>query len=173
MLLAILAEDTEVIKFIAGKIGANISHLQAVLEKQVEQYLKVEGGSVYASPELNQTFVNAQKAMHELGDEFITNEHLIARPFFRPFAEGSMHYGAGMLNQIEWALDRKNTLYDMLARGIPASTYAAGGVPLVATGNVQTVNFVNYNLTDHGSFPSYRLHQTSNTLTHGNNTARK
>ena len=77
LLLAILAEDTEVIKFIAGKIGANISHLQAVLEKQVEQYLKVEGGSVYASPELNQTFVNAQKAMHELGDEFITNEHLI------------------------------------------------------------------------------------------------
>ena len=77
LLLAILAEDTEVIKFIAGKIGANISHLQAVLEKQVDQYLKVEGGSVYASPELNQTFVNAQKAMHELGDEFITNEHLI------------------------------------------------------------------------------------------------
>ena len=77
LLLAILAEDTEVIKFIAGKIGANISHLQAVLEKQVEQYLKVEGGSVYASHELNQTFVNAQKAMHELGDEFITNEHLI------------------------------------------------------------------------------------------------
>lgn len=77
LLLAILAEDTEVIKFIAGKIGANISHLQAVLEKQVEQYLKVEGGSIYASQELNQTFVNAQKAMHELGDEFITNEHLI------------------------------------------------------------------------------------------------
>lgn len=77
LLLAILAEDTEVIKFIAGKIGANISHLQAVLEKQVEQYLKVEGGSIYASQELNQTFVNAQKATHELGDEFITNEHLI------------------------------------------------------------------------------------------------
>lgn len=77
LLLAILAEDTEVIKFIAGKIGANISHLQAVLEKQVEQYLKVEGGSIYASQESNQTFVNAQKAMHELGDEFITNEHLI------------------------------------------------------------------------------------------------
>lgn len=77
LLLAILAEDTEVIKFIAGKIGANISHLQAILEEQMEQYLKVEGGSIYASQELNQTFVNAQKAMHELGDEFITNEHLI------------------------------------------------------------------------------------------------
>ena len=78
--------------------------------------------------------------------KYITNEHLIARPFFRPFTEESMHYGAGMLHQIEWALDRKNTWYDMLARGIPASTYAAGGVPLVATGNVQTVTFVNYNL---------------------------
>ncbi len=77
LLLAILSQDTEVIKFIAGKVGANISHLQQVLEKQVQQYPKVQGSQVYASQELSQLFVNAQKAMQELGDEFITNEHLI------------------------------------------------------------------------------------------------
>ena len=77
LLLSILSQDAEVIKFIAGKIGANISHLQQILEKQVDQYPKVQGGQVYASQELNQLFVNAQKAMQELGDEFITNEHLI------------------------------------------------------------------------------------------------
>ncbi len=77
ILLSILEKDTEVLKFIAGKIGANITHLQSVLEKQVEQYPKVQGGQVYASQDASQTFAMAQKAMIELGDEFITNEHLL------------------------------------------------------------------------------------------------
>lgn len=79
----------------------------------------------------------------------ITNEYLIARPFFRPFQEISLHYGVGMLHQTEWALDRKNTWYDVLARGIPASTFAAGGIPLL-TENISDEPVVNYNLEAKG-----------------------
>jgi hypothetical protein len=81
--------------------------------------------------------------------KYITNEYLIVRPFFRPFAEGSMHYGAGMLHQTEWALDRKNTRYSLLARGIPASTYAAGGIPLL-TEKPGDEPVINYNLEAEG-----------------------
>ena len=100
--------------------------------------------NVWAWPPIRQTM------SPEDTEKYITNEYLIARPFFRPFAEGSMHYGAGMLNQTEWALDRKNTWYSLLARGIPASTYAAGGIPLIMTGNENTEPIFNYNLEKKG-----------------------
>ena len=77
LMLSILTGDVEVVKFIAGKIGANTTHLKQVLEKQISLYPKVQGGQVYASQELNQVFINAQKAMQEMGDDYITNEHLI------------------------------------------------------------------------------------------------
>lgn len=100
--------------------------------------------NVWAWPPLRQTMSPEDTA------KYITDEYLIARPFFRPFAEGSMHYGAGMLHQTEWALDRKNTWYSLLARGIPASTYAAGGIPLIVTGNENTEPIFNYNLEKKG-----------------------
>jgi pimeloyl-ACP methyl ester carboxylesterase len=79
----------------------------------------------------------------------ITNEYLIARPFFRPFQEISLHYGVGMLHQTEWALNRKNTWYDVLARGIPASTFAAGGIPLMTKSPVGEP-ITNYDLENEG-----------------------
>jgi hypothetical protein len=82
--------------------------------------------NVWAWPPIRQTMSPADT------DQYITNDMLIGRPFFRPFQEIALHYRVGMLHQTEWALDRKNTWYDVLARGIPASTYAAGGIPLMA-----------------------------------------
>jgi ATP-dependent Clp protease ATP-binding subunit ClpB len=76
LLLSIFKEDLEVMKFIGGKSGAQLAQLPQILEKQISQYPKVQGGSVYASQDLSQVLVSAQKWMHELGDEFITNEHL-------------------------------------------------------------------------------------------------
>lgn len=81
--------------------------------------------NIWAWPPIRQTMSPEDTA------KYITNEYLILKPFFRPFGEGSMHYSTGMLHQTEWALDKKNTWYTLLARGIPASTYAAGGIPLL------------------------------------------
>jgi len=77
LLLAILREDPEMMQFISGKIGANISQLEKILENQIKQYPKVQGGQVYASSDFNQVFVAAEKAMSEIKDDFITNEHIL------------------------------------------------------------------------------------------------
>ena len=77
LLSAILTEDAEMVQFITGKLGINNQRLLQTIEGQIKTYPKVEGGKVYASQEFSQAFVNAEKAMRELGDEFITNEHLI------------------------------------------------------------------------------------------------
>lgn len=77
LLLSIITQDSEVFKYIAGKIGANTQTVAQILEREIDKYPKVQGGQVYASQDLSQVLVNAQKAMNELQDEFVTNEHLI------------------------------------------------------------------------------------------------
>ena len=67
----------------------------------------------------------------------IPNAQLIARPFFRPFSESWLHV-AGPL-RVSPLLGDSLTRYDLLARGIPALTYAAGAVPL---SDAQTKNLM-------------------------------
>jgi hypothetical protein len=98
--------------------------------------------------------------------KYITNEHLIGKPFFRPFREHTLHYYEGMLHQMSWALDRKNTWYDVLARGIPASTYAAGGIPLPTT-EPSHEPIVNYNLEDKGRVNDWPTQGHKNESTQG------
>ncbi len=77
LLTAIIKEDAEMIQFITGKLSVNLSRLQQAVEGQLKGYPKVEGGQVYASQEFSMAIVNAEKAMKEMGDEFVTNEHLL------------------------------------------------------------------------------------------------
>ena len=53
LLLAIIKEDTELLKFISGKLGINLVHLEQAITKEIERYTKVEGAKVYASQELS------------------------------------------------------------------------------------------------------------------------
>jgi len=77
LLSAILKEDPEMVQFITGKLSINLQRLQQTVDGQINTYPKVEGGKVYASSEFSQSFINAEKAMHEMGDEYVTNEHLL------------------------------------------------------------------------------------------------
>jgi ATP-dependent Clp protease ATP-binding subunit ClpB len=77
LLSAIIKDDVEMMQFITGKLGVNLIRLQQTIEVQMKGYTKVEGGQIYASQEFSLAIVNAEKAMKEMGDEFITNEHLI------------------------------------------------------------------------------------------------
>lgn len=77
LLLAILKEDKELLKYIAGKLGINLAHLEQVLESETNRYSKVEGAKVYASQELSTVLSKAEKVMRDMGDEFISNEHLL------------------------------------------------------------------------------------------------
>ncbi len=77
LLAAIIKEDAEMMQFITGKLSVNLSRLQQAVEGQLKGYPKVEGGQVYASQEFSMAIVNAEKSMREMGDEFVTNEHLL------------------------------------------------------------------------------------------------
>jgi len=56
-----------------------------------------------------------------------------------------------MLHQTEWVLNRKNTWYDVLARGIPARSYAAGGTPILKDEKNKDTAIVNFNLETQGA----------------------
>ncbi len=58
----------------------------------------------------------------------IGSTQLIANPFFRPFAEGWLH--STRRPRVSPIIDDSLVRYDLLARGIPAITFAAGAVPL-------------------------------------------
>ena len=82
--------------------------------------------------------------------KYITNEHLIGKPFFRPFRENALHYYEGMLHQTNRALDNKLTWYDLLARGIPAKSYGAGTTPLTSLNPDESRPWRNFNLETTG-----------------------
>jgi len=78
VLQAMLKEDLESIQYIAGKVGANLSRVEQAVEQSVKALPKVSGGGdPYITSATNQALVSAEKTMHEMKDEFITNEHLL------------------------------------------------------------------------------------------------
>lgn len=83
-------------------------------------------------------------------ERYITDQHLIGRPFFRPFRENALHYYEGMLHQTNWALDRKLTWYDLLARGIPAKSFGAGTMALTSLNPDELRPWRNFNMETQG-----------------------
>lgn len=77
LLSAIFTEDEETWQFIAGKLAINASRVVQAVNASIQAMPKVEGGQVYLSQSLNAATVAAEKAMQEMKDEFITNEHLL------------------------------------------------------------------------------------------------
>ena len=55
----------------------NIPRLTQALDAQMQSLPKVSGGSQYASNDLNNVFVKAQQTATEMGDDFVSVEHLL------------------------------------------------------------------------------------------------
>ena len=78
-LKAMIAEDPEMWQFIVGKLGVNGKRIEDAINAIVvsKSMPKVEGGQVYLSKEFTAAVAYAEKAMREMGDEYITNEHML------------------------------------------------------------------------------------------------
>ncbi len=74
---AMVSDDSELFQFLCGKAGVNMKRVEEATDAAIKSLAKVEGGSVYLSQDLSKAAANAEKAMREMGDEFITNEHMI------------------------------------------------------------------------------------------------
>ena len=77
LMKGILSEDENVTPYLLKKMEVNIPRLTQALDAQMQSLPKVSGGSQYASNDLNNVFVKAQQTATEMGDDFVSVEHLL------------------------------------------------------------------------------------------------
>ncbi|MBP5327869.1 MAG: ATP-dependent chaperone ClpB [Bacteroidales bacterium] len=77
LMKGILSEDENVTPYLLKKMEVNIPRLTQALDAQMQSLPKVSGGSQYASNDLNNVFVKAQQVATEMGDDFVSVEHLL------------------------------------------------------------------------------------------------
>ncbi len=77
LLKGILTADNSVTPFLLKKCNVNAAGFSQVLDRILDSYPKVSGGDVYLSQNVNRILQGAMKQLKELGDEFISIEHLL------------------------------------------------------------------------------------------------
>jgi len=80
VLMALLNDTDNVVNTILNKIGVRIPQLKSELDKIIEKLPVVKGASVsgqYLSNDLKEVFDKAQKSADNLGDEYISSEHVL------------------------------------------------------------------------------------------------
>ncbi len=66
-----------VTNFIFQKLGVNGQQIALVIDRQIDSLPKTSGGEPYLSREANEVFRKATQDAKEMGDEFVSIEHLI------------------------------------------------------------------------------------------------
>jgi ATP-dependent Clp protease ATP-binding subunit ClpB len=78
ILKGVLENDEEVFSFLCGKVGANSARIKAANDALLNGMPKVNGQQTQAlSNQANTTLMYAEKLMKEMGDEYVSVEHLI------------------------------------------------------------------------------------------------
>lgn len=78
---AILMVDENVTPFILKKVGVNPSMFGQILDRTLESFPKVSGGSIMLSREAGTTLNEANSIATKMKDEYVTIEHLILAVF--------------------------------------------------------------------------------------------
>ena len=77
ILHGVMKVGENVTNFIFQKLGLNGQQISLVLDKQIDSFPKVSGGEPYLSREANEVFQKATQYSKEMGDEFVSLEHLL------------------------------------------------------------------------------------------------
>ncbi len=77
LLKALLLNDENTLAFLGKKVGANLANLGQRLDALVAAYPKVSGGSPYLANEAANAVQRANTQMKDMGDEFVSVEHLL------------------------------------------------------------------------------------------------
>ncbi|MFD1872022.1 ATP-dependent chaperone ClpB [Hymenobacter bucti] len=77
LLKALLQNDENTLAFLGKKVGANLANLGQRLDALVAAYPKVSGGSPYLANEAANAVQRANTQMKDMGDEFVSVEHLL------------------------------------------------------------------------------------------------
>ena len=76
LLKSLFDMDQDVIPYLIKKQDANPKTIQQVVERQIQAIPKVQGGDIYMSNGLQQAIQQAMVFSNELGDDFVSLEHL-------------------------------------------------------------------------------------------------
>ena len=77
LLKGILSQGESITNFLLKKMNVNPVNFEKVLDKIVESYPKVSGGEPYLSKEANQSLQKAMNISKEMGDQFVSIEHIL------------------------------------------------------------------------------------------------
>jgi len=77
LLKALLENDENTLAFLGKKLGANMANLGQRLDAIVNAYPKVSGGSPYLANDAANAVQRANTQMKDMGDEFVSVEHLL------------------------------------------------------------------------------------------------
>ncbi|NDV57102.1 ATP-dependent chaperone ClpB [Bacteroides sp. 519] len=78
VLYGVMKVGENVTNFIFQKLGMNANQISVVLDKQIDSFPKVSGdGSPYLTRETNDVFQKANQYAKEMGDEYVSLEHLL------------------------------------------------------------------------------------------------
>ncbi len=73
--------DENVLPFILKKLNVNVSLLNQILDKELQSFSKVSGGEIMLSREAGKTVNEASIVAKNMGDEFVSVEHLLLAIF--------------------------------------------------------------------------------------------
>ncbi|HEX2778414.1 MAG TPA: Clp protease N-terminal domain-containing protein, partial [Gemmatimonadaceae bacterium] len=78
LLLALLSQDESIVVPVLQKVGASVAALREQVEREAARHPKQSGGGQPGmSRELNQVLDRAEQDAKELGDEYVSTEHLL------------------------------------------------------------------------------------------------
>ncbi len=78
---AIAEVDENVLPFILKKLNVNVTLLNQILDKELQSFAKVSGGDIMLSREAGKTINEASIVAKNMGDEFVSLEHLLLAIF--------------------------------------------------------------------------------------------
>lgn len=77
ILKGLLLVDENVIKYLLNRLRVNTQRIADVVDNMIESYPKVSGGQLYLSNDANKIVSTALSVSKEMGDEFVSVEHLL------------------------------------------------------------------------------------------------
>src|SRR5215210_3084673 len=77
LLLALLSQDEGIVVPILQKLGVNVTDFRRRAEAEAARYPKQSDAQPSVSRELNQVLDRADKEARELGDEYVSTEHVL------------------------------------------------------------------------------------------------
>ncbi len=87
LLYALLTIDDSLIAKLIEKMEINLEHFCDNCLSRVEKRVKVQGGQVYVGKDLNQVLIHAEDEAKQMGDEYVSVEHLFLSMLHHPNKE--------------------------------------------------------------------------------------